>query len=69
MSKKVKLGIDSWDYSCPDGCCYDYGENIVINGTVIEADIRNDPCESIEGVLKFLGYEVEWEEDEERLDG
>ncbi len=28
----VNIEIKDWDYTCGDGCCYEYGETISVNG-------------------------------------
>lgn len=61
MSKEVvKIELENWDYTCADGCCYDYGTTLKVNG--IESDNHN-AGDDVETALKFtlnqLGYEVE----------
>jgi len=62
MSKKVKIILRNWDYTCSDGCCYDYGVSIEVNGEKCENEYSGD---NVEDALKFtlnkLGYEVEIE--------
>ena len=38
MTKKQKLKIElvHWDYTCGDGCCYDYGVRLKLNGEELE---------------------------------
>lgn len=68
--KKLKITLEDWDYTCGDGCCASYGTYISLNGERLEhpnpevcdnsyvgMDIEN----SLEAVLKKLGYEVEFE--------
>ena len=68
--KKLKITFEDWDYTCGDGCCTSYGTYISLNGERLEhpnlevhdnsyvgMDIEN----SLEAVLKKLGYEVEFE--------
>ena len=31
MSKYV-IELNSWEYECGDGCCYDYGLELIVNG-------------------------------------
>jgi hypothetical protein len=59
--EKIKIGIQSYEYSCGDGCCYEQGDNIFINGERI-GDIPNGSAEcALHLVLAHLGYEVEIE--------
>jgi hypothetical protein len=63
VKKKVKLATQDWSYTCSDGCCYEYGQRLYVNGKELEhVDIHEDPHEAITKVLKQLGYVVEWEE-------
>jgi hypothetical protein len=32
MSKKLKITLSDWSYTCGDGCCYEYGVSCKING-------------------------------------
>jgi hypothetical protein len=70
MSKKLVIKLEEWDHTCGDGCCYNYGTKILLNGEELEHpesdDISNlyigDSVElSLWAVLKKLGYEVEFE--------
>lgn len=59
---KVLLQTQDWEYYCGDGCCYDYGTYIYVNGkqaTSIEG--LYEGIEPIIEVLETLGYEVEKE--------
>jgi hypothetical protein len=70
MSKLVIELVD-WDPECGDGCCSDYGTMLVMNGEELEhPDYSPEECmtnryigmnvrQSLEAVLKKLGYEVE----------
>lgn len=57
---KVKVSFKEWDYTCGDGCCYEYGTTTTVNG--VELDIQNSDTETIvEQILLHLGYDVEIE--------
>jgi len=56
--KKVKLEIETWDYTCGDGCCYEWGTTLTVNGTEMEFNNDVDEMRLVQ-VLEFLGYEVE----------
>ena len=61
--KKVLLETQDWDSYCGDGCCYDYGTNIFVNGKqVSNIEGLYDGIEPIISVLESLGYEVEHKE-------
>lgn len=59
--KKIKIGVQSYEYTCGDGCCYEQGDYIFVDGERL-GDI---PAHSFENalqlVLSHLGYEVEIE--------
>ena len=58
--KTVKIKFKTWDFTCGDGCCYDYGVNLFIDGVELEA--QGDCAESsLIAVLTHLGYKVEIE--------
>lgn len=57
---KVKIAFKEWDYTCGDGCCYEYGITTFVNG--VELDLQNTDTETIvEQILLHLGYDVEIE--------
>ena len=56
--KKVQIVLNDWDYTCGDGCCYNYGVEIIVDGELLEEDGSN-PNQLLEAVLNKLGYEVE----------
>ena len=59
--KPIKINIKPYEYECGDGCCYDRGDSIYVDGVQL-GDI---PCGSVENALQLilthLGYEVEIE--------
>ncbi len=58
--EKLKIELKEYEYRCPDGCCYDYGTMVKVNGE--ETLCHNQDLESIlTRVLEHLGYEVEIE--------
>lgn len=52
---KLLIELEDWEYRCGDGCCYDYGTNIKVNGELLEQDGYNLPI-TLEAVLSYLGY-------------
>ncbi|WP_296683540.1 hypothetical protein [Flavobacterium sp.] len=68
--KKLKITFEDWDYECGDGCCTSYGTYISLNDERLEhpnpevldnSYVGMDVEQSLEAVLKKLGYEVEFE--------
>jgi hypothetical protein len=68
--KKLKITLESWDYTCGDGCCTDYGTKLYLNDKELEHPdpeqwnnnyLGDDVETSLHAVLKELGYEVEFE--------
>ncbi|WP_064199134.1 hypothetical protein [Brevibacillus brevis] len=60
-----KITIRTWDYTCGDRCCYDWGQDIKVNdvevGTFQDVDIA-----AIEAILNALGIKFELEEIDNR---
>ena len=68
MSKKVSLVFSDWDYTCGDGCCYEWGTYCKVNGgekLVMHFTDSNGAAIAVEEVLTHLGYEVEIDFDSE----
>lgn len=70
MKKHVNIEFQSWNYTCGDGCCTDYGTEVYLNGELLETvhedgtktDVNgDDPIDTVMAVLKKLGYNVEIE--------
>lgn len=68
--KKLKITFEDWYHECADGCCSYYGTYLSLNGERLEhlnpevhdnSYIGMDIENSLEAVLKKLGYEVEFE--------
>lgn len=59
--KKLKIKIEDWDYHCSDGCCSEYGTQIMVNDVVV-SDGYCDASIALEKVLTHLGYDVEIED-------
>lgn len=59
--KPIKINIKPYEYECGDGCCYDRGDIIYVNGEQL-GDIPYGSVENaLQLVLSHLGYEVEIE--------
>lgn len=58
--KKVIIELKDWDYHCGDGCCSEYGTQIIVNGEDCEnSHAGGDVEKSIEFLLTKLGIEFE----------
>ncbi|WP_336638416.1 hypothetical protein [Lysinibacillus fusiformis] len=55
---KVILETEDWDYTCGDGCCYDWGTRLYVNGEAITVSESSVDVTAITGVLEALGHEV-----------
>lgn len=65
MKSKSKMKIETQDYSysCGDGCCYNYGTILFIDGKQIENREFSSSGDAYEYVLtEILGYEVDYME-------
>ena len=51
-----KIESQCWDYTCGDGCCYEFGESIIINGETVT---QNFCMESIQDIIKHVGIDVD----------
>jgi hypothetical protein len=58
MNKKIKIELCDWDSTCGDGCCYEYGTKIKVDGIQLEQD-GTETRNAIEAILVHLGYEVD----------
>lgn len=62
MKPKIKIELNDWHYQCGDGCCDEYGVNLILNGKVCDNNQAGDNVEqALLFVLEELGYEVEIE--------
>lgn len=69
--KKINLEYRSWDYTCSDGCCTDYGIEVYLNGEILDhpdnhsdydmlsnAYIGECPIMTLRAVFKRIGYPI-----------
>jgi hypothetical protein len=54
--EELLIELEEWDHTCNDGCCYDYGVNIFVNGEQIEDEDGSNPHQLLKVVLNKLGY-------------
>lgn len=56
---QILLETQDWESYCGDGCCYDYGTYLYVNGKEVEGIYHtSDEISSVIAVLEALGYEV-----------
>jgi len=55
--KEINIKLVDWDSTCGDGCCYNYGTTLSIDGVEL-TDYAENIGESIRLVLEHLGYKV-----------
>lgn len=58
MSKKVKIVIDEYDYTCFDKCCTTFGLAVKVNGVDLPCE-NMDVGTQVQQILEHLGYEVD----------
>jgi hypothetical protein len=63
-----EIVIRDWDYTCADGCCYEWGTTIYVNGK--QLDLMWNPEDHlpavIDAILKELGVEATVKYEDER---
>ena len=53
---ELLIELEEWDSTCGDGCCYNYGIDIIVNGERIEDEDGTNPDQLLKAVLTKLGY-------------
>ena len=54
----LKIELNEYWHKCADGCCDDYGTQVIVNG--VEMPFHNqDAATILRQVLEHLGHEVE----------
>jgi hypothetical protein len=53
----LKIEIEDWDYNCGDGCCYEWGSTVTVNGVKLETNGLAD--DFLRKVLEHLGYKID----------
>lgn len=56
-----KVVYEDWDCTCSDGCCYDFGTTLTVNGHEINRRTSTDKDE-LRMILDALGLEYDIEE-------
>ena len=56
----ITIKLKEWDYECGDGCCYEYGTSIEVNGEQCDNEhAGGEVVSALEFVLTKLGIEHE----------
>lgn len=65
--QEINIELRDWDYTCGDGCCYDYGVELVINGESTNGEdssyIGDNVKRALEEVLKVTGFKFKINEE------
>ena len=54
----ITLTLEDWEYTCGDGCCYEYGTDVMINGEKVST-YQISLEQTLREVLEHLGHKVE----------
>ena len=52
----ARLEVESYEYRCGDGCCYDFGERLYVNGELVY-DAAEIDTDAVIHTLRALGIE------------
>ena len=58
----IKIDLKNWTYTCADGCCTEWGVDILLNGKELKGN-GGDVKETLTVIFKELGINVEINED------
>mgnify|MGYP000098852330 CR=1 FL=1 len=56
--KEIDISFEEWDYTCGDGCCYDYGITLKVGDVEITDYADMNIEDTITKLLEHLGYKV-----------
>jgi hypothetical protein len=57
-AKNVTITLNDWEHECADGCCYDYGTELYVNGELISTQADHNLEDAIWNLLTHLGFKV-----------
>jgi len=57
-SSLLEIDLIDWDYNCGDGCCYNSGQDITLNGEKLDEQNAEDSKNALTAILTKLGYKV-----------
>ena len=58
MPKELNITLNDWTSECSDGCCYDYGTELYVNGEMITTQADHNLEDTLWNLLTHLGYKV-----------
>ena len=65
--QEINVTLRNWDYTCSDGCCYDYGVELIINGKAVDEEtssyMGDNVKRSLVEVLKLTGFKFNVDEE------
>lgn len=56
--KEIDISFEEWDYTCGDGCCYDYGTTLKVGNESIVDYAEHNVENTVVKLLEHLGYKV-----------
>lgn len=61
-----KITFRNWSYTCGDGCCGDYGTEILVNGVPVTGEYADTTVDELAAILNAMQvpYEIEEVTDE-----
>ena len=57
-TKDITITFNEWEHECADGCCYDYGTELYVDGEMITTQAEHNVEDTIWNLLTHLGYNV-----------
>lgn len=61
----MKIELQDYSWECGDGCCYDWGVYLSIDGTKIDNRVFAGSGDALAYVLETLGHTVERREEDD----
>jgi hypothetical protein len=56
--KEITITLNDWEYKCADGCCYDCGTGLYVDGEMITTQAEHNVEDTVWNLLTHLGYKV-----------
>ena len=56
-NEKINITFNHWEYTCGDGCCYEDGIAMSINGEEVCHNVSYNEQEVARSILKYLGID------------
>lgn len=64
----IKIEVKEWSHTCGDGCCYNYGMDVYVDGVQVNEFDVSEKEALLMAVLKHLGIEAEVTSDYDDMD-